>query len=92
MGPLQKPLTVRFSTEEFAFLSDLAESHGVSVNGAVRLVVQAALSDGRDSHRLAALEGRLDRFAADTNRRLDDLLEKLALIATAISENEHEHA
>lgn len=89
MGPLQKPLTVRFSTEEFAFLSDLAESHGVSTNGAVRLVIQTALADGRDSHRLAALEGRLDRFASDTNRQLDDLLEKLTVVATALSENEH---
>lgn len=88
MGPLQKPLTVRFATEEFSFLSDLAESHGLSVNGAVRLVVQTALADGRDSHRLAALEGRLDRFASDTNRQLSDLLEKLGLIAAALSENE----
>ena len=77
MNPIHHPLTVRFAPDEFAFLSDLAEAHGITAGRAVRMVIQAALSDGRDQHRLAALEGRLDRMAAELNQ-------KLALIAGAL--------
>ncbi len=77
MSPIQHPLTIRFSPEEFSFLSDLAQTNGITANKAARMVIQAALSDGRDQHRLAALEGRLDRMAAELN-------EKLAVIAGAL--------
>lgn len=77
MNPIQHPLTVRFSPEEFAFLSDLAEANGISAGRAVRLVIQTALADERDQHRLAALEGRLDRMASEFNQ-------KLTLIASAL--------
>ncbi len=78
MNPIQHPLTVRFSPDEFAFLSDLAEAHGITAGKAVRMVIQTALADGRDQHRLAALEGRLDRLAAD-------LTQKLTVIASALA-------
>jgi hypothetical protein len=77
MNQIQHPLTVRFAPDEFSFLSNLAEAHGISAGKAARMVIQTALADGRDQHRLAALEGRLDRLAAELN-------EKLALIASAL--------
>ena len=78
MNTIQHPLTVRFSPDEFSFLIDLAEAHGISAGKAVRMVIQTALADGRDQHRLAALEGRLDRMAAD-------LTQKLTVIASALA-------
>ena len=85
MNAIQKALTVRFSTEEYQFVADLAEANGISSNHAVRLVIQTAISDGRDNHRLAALEGRLDRMAADTDKRLADVAEKLTIVAQALA-------
>ena len=59
MTQITSTISMRISPAERDFLTDLAETQGISIGQAARLIIQQAMQDGRDMSRLAAFENRL---------------------------------
>jgi hypothetical protein len=73
MTQITTPISLRISNAERDYLLDLAETQGLSIGQAARVVIQQAMQDGRDMSRLAALENRLAAKSDEINSNMKAL-------------------
>ena len=73
MAQITTPISLRISNSERDYLLDLAESQGLSIGQAARVVIQQAMQDGRDISRLTALENRLSSKSDEINTNMKAL-------------------
>ena len=76
MTQITTPISLRIALAERDYLSDLAETQGISIGQAARLIIQQAMQDGRDMSRLAALENRIISVIQSVPQRTAELLVK----------------
>ena len=74
MSQITTPISLRISSAERDYLSDLAEAQGISIGQAARLIIQQAMQDGRDMSRLVALENRIISAIQTVPQRTAELL------------------
>ena len=74
MSQITTPISLRISPAERDYLADLAETQGISIGQAARLIIQQAMQDGRDMSRLAALENRIVSAIQTVPQRTAELL------------------
>ena len=74
MSQITTPISLRISNVERDYLADLAETQGISIGQAARLIIQQAMQDGRDMSRLAALENRIISAIQTVPQRTAELL------------------
>ena len=76
MSQITTPISLRIAPAERDYLADLAETQGISIGQAARLIIQQAMQDGRDMSRLAALENRIISVIQSVPQRTAELLVK----------------
>ena len=74
MSQIATPISLRISNAERDYLADLAETQGISIGQAARLIIQQAMQDGRDMSRLVALENRIISAIQTVPQRTAELL------------------
>lgn len=74
MSQITTPISLRIAPAERDYLADLAETQGISIGQAARLIIQQAMQDGRDMSRLAALENRIISAIQTVPQRTAELL------------------
>ena len=74
MSQITTPISLRISNAERDYLSDLAETQGISIGQAARMIIQQAMQDGRDMSRLVALENRIISAIQTVPQRTAELL------------------